>query len=88
MKTNLKFKKPLIAFVYAMLVAVLFVGCDRNSPADSVTDTDNMIVYYIKTDSKKGYKYEYRLNDGENEIGFKFYSNRVLAVGDTLRFVK
>jgi hypothetical protein len=30
MKTNLKFKKPLIAFVYAMLVAVLFTGCNSN----------------------------------------------------------
>ena len=88
MRKILKFKTQLIAFVYAMLVAILFVGCDKNAPADSVNDTQNMIVYYIQTDSKEGYKYEYRLNDGENDIGFKFYSNRVLAVGDTLRFVK
>ncbi len=30
MKTNFKFKTQSIAFVYAMLVAVIFCGCETN----------------------------------------------------------
>lgn len=32
MKTNFKLNTKSIAFVYAMLVAVLFVGCNNNKP--------------------------------------------------------
>lgn len=38
MKTNLKFNKPLIAFVYAMLVAVFLFGCKRQ---EGLINTDN-----------------------------------------------
>ena len=87
MKTNFKLKNQLIAFSYVLLVAVFFVGC-KGAPKDEVTDSEKMIVYYIETDVKEGYKYEYRVSDGENEVGFKLYSNRIFLLGDTLRLAK
>ncbi len=74
-------------FLYTVLATVLF-SCGKPTPKDIVTDSENMIVYYIQTDVKENYKYEYRITDGENEIGFRFYSNRILQVGDTLRICK
>ena len=32
MKLNFKFKTQTIAFVYAMLVAVFFIGCKKHKP--------------------------------------------------------
>jgi hypothetical protein len=36
-----KFKKALIAFVYAMFVAVLFTGCNRYEVTQTATSFDN-----------------------------------------------
>ncbi len=73
--------------LYILLATVLF-SCGRVRPNDQVTDAENMIIYSIRTDEIENYKYEYRLNDGENEIGFRLYSNRVFKIGDTLRICK
>lgn len=81
-------KKKLSYALYTLLATVLF-SCDgKVTPNDKVTDTNFMIIYSIRTDEIENYKYEYRLNDGENEVGFRFYSNRVFKIGDTLRICK
>ena len=74
--------------LYTLLATVLFSCDDKIRPNDQVTDAENMIIYSIRTDEKENYKYEYRLNDGENEVGFRFYSNRVFKISDTLRICK
>ena len=74
--------------LYTLLATVLFSCNDKPRPNDQVTDVENMIIYSIRTDEIENYKYEYRLNDGENEVGFRFYSNRVFKIGDTLRICK
>jgi len=80
--------KTLISYTLYTLLATVLFSCGKVRPNDQVTDAENMIVYSIRTDEIENYKYEYRLNDGENEIGFRFYSNRVFKIGDTLRICK
>lgn len=63
MKTNFNLKTQTIAFVYAMLVAVLFVGCSNPQPKGEST-TSKYGDYSLKViDSCEYIEYDYGIVD-------------------------
>lgn len=81
--------KTLISYTLYTLLATVFFSCDDTRvPTDKVTDSDKMIVYYVYELEEEKCKYEYRITDGENNVGFKFYSDKTFKIGDTIRIGK
>lgn len=76
-------------YLYLVLVALLFVGCDDGYPHHTVCEgTTTMIVYKSeKYDEIQYGKYKYAITDASGQ-GFSFISNQKFNVGDTIRISK
>ncbi len=80
-----QFKKS-ISYTILTLLTTFLISCgnDARNPVDEVHDSKEMIVYYSYEVNRERYKYEYRITDGLNDSGFKFFTNKVFKVGDTI----
>ena len=81
MKQIFKFKTQTIAFVYAMLVAVFFIGCKKHKPVYETKKTIVNAKAIVKVDGTD--KFILSFSDGESEY-CSFGEYNKYKVGDTL----